>query len=82
MKRTILIVDDDSEHCAATERLVLNLGYSAVCVSSGSAALALFDPHCNCRIDAVILDMVMPDLDGMAILERMRKALKIGRAHV
>lgn len=75
MTRTILIVDDDTDHCAATERLVLNLGYSAVCVSSGAAALEVLDPHSNRRIDAVILDMVMPDLDGMAVLERMRKAL-------
>lgn len=74
MAYTILIVDDDNDQRSATERLVLNLGYSAICVPSGDAALSALETCHRCPIDAVILDLVMPDIDGMTVLERIRKA--------
>ncbi len=74
MPRTVLIVDDDTEHCASIRRIVLNLGYSAVCVSSGADALSRMTDTNASAIDAIILDLIMPDLDGMAVLDRMRKA--------
>lgn len=74
MPRTVLIVDDDPEHCASLMRIVLNLGYSAVCVSSGAEALSRMRDTNSSAIDAIILDLIMPDLDGMAVLDRMRKA--------
>ena len=74
MTRTILIVDDDFDQRSSVERIVLDLGYSAICVPSGSAALAVLETRESCPIDAVILDLVMPDVDGMTVLERMRKS--------
>jgi CheY-like chemotaxis protein/drug/metabolite transporter (DMT)-like permease len=69
----ILIVDD-----SATERLKLKkateaLGHSSVAVASGQAALEAIHQS---SFDLVLLDIVMPEMDGFAVLE----ALKSSRA--
>lgn len=74
MAHTILIVDDDFHQRSSLERLVSNLGYSAICAPSGAAALSILETHYGRQIDVVILDLVMPDIDGMTFLERIRKA--------
>jgi DNA-binding NtrC family response regulator len=67
----ILVVDDDPTDLRRTANLVAEAGYLPVVAESGAAALALLrdDPG----IGAVILDLVMPDLDGFAVLEIMRR---------
>jgi DNA-binding NtrC family response regulator len=70
----ILIVDDDPAQRHRLETIVANLGYAPVVVASGDAALALLiDPE-QADIDCVVLDLVMPDLDGLGVLARMRQA--------
>src|SRR6202012_3751175 len=48
-------------------------GYESETVESGEAALARLTAGDRPAIDLVILDLVMPDLDGMAVLTRMRQ---------
>ena len=73
MSCLILIVDDDPVQRRLLETLVRRFGYEVECVESGEAALARLDSAAGPSIDLVILDLVMPDLDGMAVLERMRE---------
>lgn len=67
----ILIVDDDPNQLRLLEGLVAHAGYVPVTVSDGTEALAVMrrDPN----LAAVLLDLVMPDLDGLGVLERMRR---------
>jgi DNA-binding NtrC family response regulator len=67
----VLIVDDDPVQLRLTAAVTERAGYAAVTAGGGQAALAALraDPH----IAAVILDLVMPDLDGMAVLETMAR---------
>lgn len=67
----VLIVDDDPEELRHTAALVEGLGYPVVTAAGGDAALAILqtDP----LIGAVVLDLVMPDRDGMAVLERLAR---------
>jgi DNA-binding NtrC family response regulator len=72
MSCLILIVDDDPVQRRLLETLVRRFGYEVEVVETGEAALARLDAAAGRPIDLVILDLVMPDLDGMAVLERMR----------
>ncbi|MBC7579177.1 sigma-54 dependent transcriptional regulator [Tardiphaga sp.] len=74
MVERILVADDDAVQRRLVENMVSRCGYEAVVVESGDAALArLMDLEAP-AIDAVVLDLVMPGLDGMGVLTRMRDA--------
>lgn len=72
MAATILIADDDAVQRRLVENMVQRCGYDAVTVDSGDAALAhLIDPDTK-PVDALVLDLVMPGLDGMGVLAKIR----------
>jgi DNA-binding NtrC family response regulator len=72
MSETVLIVDDDPVQRRLLEAMVGRFGYQALVAEGGDAALALLGgPQ---RVDCVVLDLVMPDLDGLGVLARMREA--------
>jgi DNA-binding NtrC family response regulator len=73
MSATILIVDDDPVQRRLLENMVRRFGYEAVVVEGGDAAIKALLAH-DPRIDCVVLDLVMPDLDGLGVLGRMREA--------
>src|SRR4051794_6458753 len=77
MISTILIADDDPVQRRLLEATVRRFGYTAEVVDSGEAALARLEAAGQNSIDLLILDLVMPDLDGMGVLGRMRER-KIG----
>lgn len=67
----IIVVDDDAELRALTQRFLSDHGFAVRTVSSGSAldtALAR-EPA-----DAIVLDLMMPGEDGLAICRRLRAA--------
>ena len=65
----ILIVDDQPDIARALAMLLEDSGYSAEVAESGREAL---DRLRQARPQAVILDMMMPDIDGSAVLRAMR----------
>ncbi len=74
MKRKILIVEDDPVHRIHLGRLVDRMGHESVLVASGEDALSMIMQHRDPSIAALLLDLVMPDLDGMAVITRLRAA--------
>ena len=74
MPETILIVDDDPVQRRLIESMTRRFGYDAVAVEGGDAALKLLLSGNGPRVDAVVLDLVMPDLDGLGVLAEMREA--------
>ena len=74
MAATILIADDDAVQRRLVENMVQRCGYDAIVVDSGDAAIAhLADPDAR-AVDALVLDLVMPGLDGMGVLAKIREA--------
>lgn len=71
MASRVLIVDDDPLQCRHIEGIVSSRGYGWESVSGGEAALARLGRTDAPALSAMILDLVMPDLDGMAVLERL-----------
>ena len=53
--------------------MVKRAGYDPIAVESGELALDRIE-KADPRIDLLVLDLVMPDLDGMGVLTRMRDA--------
>ncbi|WP_420960980.1 sigma-54-dependent transcriptional regulator [Brucella sp. IR073] len=71
MAGPILIVDDDPVQRRLLEAAVLRMGYRTILADGGQAALGLL--RYRKEISLVILDLVMPDMDGFTILKRMRE---------
>lgn len=68
----ILLVDDEP-HILATAKATLEAyGYHALAASSGEQALDLFKQSSS-RVQAVVLDMMMPGMDGPATLRALRE---------
>ena len=74
MPDTILIVDDDPVQRRLVEAMVQRFGYEALTADGGDAALKRLTDAGEPRIDCVVLDLVMPDLDGLGVLARLREA--------
>jgi DNA-binding NtrC family response regulator len=72
MAERILIVDDDPVQRRLVEAMIVRFGYEAVTAENGVAALAFLSDPSN-AIDCVVLDLVMPDLDGLGVLAKMRE---------
>ena len=73
MTATLLIADDDPVQRRLLEAMVRRFGYHAETVDNGDAALMRLEQPGVAPIDLLILDLVMPDLDGMGVLGRMRE---------
>ncbi|HEY0440794.1 MAG TPA: sigma-54 dependent transcriptional regulator [Xanthobacteraceae bacterium] len=74
MAERVLVVDDDPVHRRLIENMLTRFGYEVASAASGEAALAMLAGAQDAPIDCVLLDLVMPDLDGLGVLGRMREA--------
>jgi class 3 adenylate cyclase len=66
---TILVVDDIEDNRAMLARRLARQGYEALTAAGGQAAL---DTLAARPVDLVLLDVMMPDLDGYAVLQRLK----------
>src|SRR5262245_59381262 len=69
----ILIVDDDPVQRRLLEAMVQRFGHEAIVAAGGAEAVQALTADAG-SIDCVVLDLVMPDLDGLGVLARMREA--------
>ncbi len=67
--RQILIVEDDEETAEVVCTLLNEAGYNAVSVDRGEVAL---NEIANTQPDLVLLDIGLPDIDGMEVLKQVR----------
>ena len=74
MAASILIADDDAVARRLVENMVQKCGYETTVVDSGDAAIALLTAPDAPVFDAMVLDLVMPGLDGMGVLAKIREA--------
>jgi DNA-binding NtrC family response regulator len=74
MTERVLIVDDDPVQRRLIENMVTRFGYEAIVVDGGDAAVAMLTRPSEARVDCMVLDLVMPDLDGLGVLAKLREA--------
>src|SRR5690242_12458864 len=73
MPDTVLIADDDPVQRRLVQSMVERFGYEAITVEGGDAAVRAIAGDGR-PIDCLILDLVMPDLDGLGVLARLKDA--------
>jgi PAS domain S-box-containing protein len=69
---TVLLVDDEPMILSVGRDLLEHLGYTVLVAESGERAVEVFRANLG-RIDAVLLDMVMPGLSGGEAFDRLRQ---------
>jgi len=70
MQRTILIVEDENILREFMKDYLLNEGYNALEETDGKEVLSIFEEH---EVHLIILDIMLPELDGWAVCRRIRK---------
>jgi len=68
---TVLIVDDDRKLLKMLRRTLAYEGFRVVTATDGQEALAQVETH---RPDVIVLDWLMPGLDGIEVTNRLRAA--------
>ncbi|GAB6907179.1 hypothetical protein JCM12296A_30160 [Desulfosarcina cetonica] len=68
---TILVVDDEEYILRADQAMLSELGYTVMLANGGKEALKVFEANKD-RIDLIILDLIMPDLSGELVYDRVK----------
>jgi len=71
MVKRVLVVDDDPAQRRILEEMIKRLGYETRIAQSGDQAISILESADVDELSLVLLDLVMPDTDGMAVLERV-----------
>ncbi|PYX77198.1 MAG: hypothetical protein DMG72_02485 [Acidobacteria bacterium] len=70
----VLVVDDDLETRNFVSETLQSAGYRARAVTNGREALELLSGH---QVDSLILDLVMPEMDGFEVLRNIRRSASL-----
>ena len=71
-EETLLLVDDEKMILDVGQEIQEILGYEVFVATSGKTALELYRAHAD-KIDLVILDLIMPGMDGREIYTRLKE---------
>lgn len=71
-EETLLLVDDEKMILDVGQEILEILGYEVLVATNGEAALELYRTHAD-KIDLVILDLIMPGMDGREIYARLKE---------
>ena len=72
MPKRVLVVDDDPVQRRDVEETIKRFGHAVTGVDSGERALSQLKADASGDISLMVLDLVMPGTDGMAVLVAMR----------
>lgn len=68
---TILLVEDEPNVLEVNQIILAELGYRTINASNGKQALEIYARH-KAEIALVLTDMVMPEMDGLALIEALK----------
>lgn len=74
--KKVLIIDDDRELCALMKKCAEQENLSAVTAPGGVAGLRLADENRD-SLSLIILDVMMPDLNGFQVLQKIRETSNV-----
>jgi two-component system, chemotaxis family, chemotaxis protein CheY len=75
-KRTVLLVEDDEDVREAVEQILTDEGFHVIAAPDGGVALQVLAED-NHRFCTIILDVLMPGVDGEEFLARAREQLRL-----
>jgi len=70
----ILLIDDDAELCALLSEFLKREGFQVECAHDGHSGL---EKALQAGVDLVVLDVMLPGIDGFEILRRLRHQSKV-----
>jgi two-component system cell cycle sensor histidine kinase/response regulator CckA len=70
---TILVVDDEPLVLSLANSMLTRFGYNAITAASGKEALRLFDKWPTVEVDLALVDLVMPEMNGVDLVERIHQ---------
>jgi len=71
--QTILVVDDEIAVMSVVEIMLKRGGYSVITAAGASEALNLFAEWPDLEVDLLLLDFVLPDMNGVELYRRIRE---------
>ena len=71
MTGRVLVVDDDEDSRRLLAHLLERKGYSVVLADGGPAAISTLE---KTEVDVVVLDVMMPGMDGFAVCRELKKS--------
>ncbi len=77
--RAILLVDDEDVVRRVAERALLRHGFRVLCAPTAEAALELLETEPSAQVTAIVTDLVLPGMDGTALVAAVRQRLGIPR---
>ncbi|MSP82432.1 MAG: sigma-54-dependent Fis family transcriptional regulator [Alphaproteobacteria bacterium] len=72
MTKTVLIVDDDPVQRRLHGDMITKIGYRSIAVDGGKAAFKILDGGSDGDIDLMLLDLQMPEIDGLGVLAKIK----------
>ena len=72
----VLILDDDKELCALMKKCIEQENMSALIAYGGAEGLELVSEH-DSAYSLIILDVMMPDIDGFQVLQKIRETSNV-----
>lgn len=76
LDKSILIVDDESRMRKLIKDFLIAKGYSILEAEDGEKALEIFEENSE-KINLILLDVMMPKLDGWSVLRQIRQTSKV-----
>jgi CheY-like chemotaxis protein len=79
MKHKVLVVDDNPDSVAIMRGVLEGRGYDVAAAHSGTEALQFLKKE---KVDLVLLEVMMPEMSGMEVLQRIKEDAGTGRLPV
>lgn len=79
MGNTILYIEDNPDNMLLVQRALESRGYKMLKAANGLDGISLAEGN---RVDLILLDINLPDIDGYEVAKRMRKSSKSELAYV
>ena len=71
-KETLLLIDDDDGILSVTRMMLEGCGFSVLTANGGRKGVDVFRENAG-RITVVLIDLIMPDMDGREVFQEMKK---------
>src|SRR5438552_18816303 len=70
---SILVIDDEAMVLSLANSMLTRYGYSVITVSSGKEAIRLLEMWPDVKIDLMLVDLVMPEMNGIETVENIHQ---------
>lgn len=70
---TVLVVDDETFMLSLANAMLARHGYTVLTATNGQEVLHMFEVWPDLKVDVAVLDVVMPQIDGFELADRIRQ---------